>query len=319
MSRLRPHRSGFTLVELLVVIAIIGVLIALLLPAVQQAREAARRSSCQNNMKQLALACHMYHDTYLMLPYGEAQYITWKISILPFIEQSNLSDQFDYTVSFKSNEDTVNSNLLSNVNISAFNCPSYSKNPTDQNYWGNNNRNHQFHSYVGINGALNESNTDKHADWGECFSWYGWKCNNGAFGYNEKLGFNSLTDGTSNTLLLGEHSGRDLTVVGNGADITYGDWGGWAGSGNTGDMFAQTEHAGGGILPIQDGPNANCNGRSGFNCDASYLSSVMVNSEHPGGAQFAMSDGSVRFVAETVDVTSFRRMAMRGDGQIITP
>ena len=98
-------KRGFTLVELLVVIAIIGVLVALLLPAVQSAREAARRSACQNNLKQIGLALHNYHDTFLYFPPGgitlggccaTPSYTSWSISILPFLEQTPLADKYVY-------------------------------------------------------------------------------------------------------------------------------------------------------------------------------------------------------------------------------
>lgn len=316
MSRLRTGHKGFTLVELLVVIAIIGVLIALLLPAVQQAREAARRSSCQNNLKQLGLACHMYHDTYQYLPFGEAGTVTWKLGVLPYLEQSNLSDQFDWKVSFKSTDDTVNSNALRNIFVSAFNCPSNVKPKNGNNAYGYNPRNHQYHSYVGINGAVNEAAPSNNADSGRCRKIYGWKCDNGAFMYNEITGFHSITDGTSNTLLIGEVSGRDLTV--DNQDFFYGLYGGWAGSGSVETFYDSGDWGGGGIVTIQDAPNANCNHRADFNCNTSYVTSVMINSEHPGGAQFAQVDGSVSFVTDTIDLISFRRMAMKSDGLVIS-
>src|SRR6187401_3085395 len=94
----RRQLRGFTLVELLVVIAIIGVLVALLLPAVQAAREAARRMSCQNNLKQLGLACHNYADIVGVLPPAgtSSNEFSWCVHILPFIEQKNLYDQFNF-------------------------------------------------------------------------------------------------------------------------------------------------------------------------------------------------------------------------------
>src|SRR5690606_10195612 len=120
--------KGFTLIELLVVIAIIAILVALLLPAVQQAREAARRSSCKNNLKQLGLALHNYHDTYTLFPQGQF-YIeggsSWHghsgwVSLLPFLEQNAIYDQWNHNLHVYSG---TNSSLRQNK-LSAFQCPS---------------------------------------------------------------------------------------------------------------------------------------------------------------------------------------------------
>src|SRR6201986_212949 len=103
------RRPGFTLIELLVVIAIIAILVALLLPAVQQAREAARRSQCQNNLKQMGLALHNYHDVYQLFPYGCTAQCSWGISffvsILPYIDQSNVYNQINFICD---NNSTIN-------------------------------------------------------------------------------------------------------------------------------------------------------------------------------------------------------------------
>ena len=140
MFRTRNARRGFTLVELLVVIAIIGILIALLLPAVQAAREAARRAQCVNNMKQLALGAHNYHDAYRTFPYalmvdGETWALTgmadtslinfgnWAISILPFIEQINLYDALDDRYGCY-NESLAANHALGQTAINAYICPS---------------------------------------------------------------------------------------------------------------------------------------------------------------------------------------------------
>ncbi|PQO43329.1 DUF1559 domain-containing protein [Blastopirellula marina] len=310
MTRSVRSRSGFTLVELLVVIAIIGVLIALLLPAVQQAREAARRMSCSNKLKQLALACHTYHDTYLVLPFGNLNNINWRISVLPFIEQRNLTDQFDYSQSFQGDKTTTNAYLLENLELDAFVCPSTQ--PPKSYPW--NARHHQYHSYTGVNGAVNRNAASNSADWGKCQSFYGYNCDNGAFAYNQELGFHSITDGTSNTLFIGEQSGYDPGMEEWNSGLKMGYHGGWhgAGSGTTPAMYG----IGGGISPIVNAPNSVCSSGDRWVCGMAYVNSVNYNSYHPGGVQFALVDGSVRFIPDTADLTVLKRVAMRGDGAV---
>src|SRR6056297_1446776 len=112
MSKMQRPKRGFTLIELLVVIAIIAILVALLLPAVQQAREAARRSSCKNNLKQLGLAMHNYHDVHDCFPLGMVHRINWRVSILPYLEQSTIFNQLDFNESFQGNNPSVNTQVL---------------------------------------------------------------------------------------------------------------------------------------------------------------------------------------------------------------
>ena len=205
-------KRAFTLVELLVVIAIIGILIALLLPAVQAAREAARRSQCTNNVKQLSLAVHNYHDTFKRIPSGSlsadpVNYSTadwcslstpprrgapWTVLILPFIEQENLSNRFAMGEQFTATSNIVGSSTndsLFDLNNAAFQCPSDPNSASDVNNC----------NYFGVQGggpgsALScGSNTDRRV-----FFVTGMMIHNG------NLRFASVTDGTSNVFLIGE-------------------------------------------------------------------------------------------------------------------
>ena len=145
------RRRAFTLVELLVVIAIIGVLIALLLPAVQQAREAARRIECNNKMKQLGLALHNYHDTYQKFPAGahmgdgkttsctaSGRGIPWTVAILPFLELTNLYDQVEMSSEFvcsNAESPTMSPNRsVWETSVPAFQCPSFPGEAVDKNH-----------------------------------------------------------------------------------------------------------------------------------------------------------------------------------------
>ncbi|QDU75416.1 putative major pilin subunit [Bremerella volcania] len=220
--RIRNDRTrGFTLVELLVVIAIIGVLIALLLPAVQQAREAARRMSCSNNLKQVGIGLHNYHDTFGAFPYGVriGPSNTFGPSfwggMLPFIEQGPLFDQLDFTIS--NCGWSGNSGVLTGHAPETLVCPSFAgdvdtipQNPS----WDS------ATTYIGIAGAvINNSNyTESRTATGfDCCSHSGGH-NNGATAAggmliaNKVLRFRDATDGTSNTLVIGELGGRMYTA-----------------------------------------------------------------------------------------------------------
>ena len=312
----RCLKRAFTLVELLVVIAIIGVLIALLLPAVQQAREAARRMQCTNNIKQLGLALQLYNDSYKALPMGVLQHHNWRVSVLPYIEQKALYDRFDFSQSFGSDQNNVNTQILSNLAIDAFVCPSSPLDPNMNPGW--NGRHLQYHHYMGVSGAVG-------TNIGKCQKFYGWNCDNGPFAMNRKVKLADLTDGTSNTMILGEQSNKvKYTGPGTGSSWEFKDGktmgpggyhAGWHGPNNLSQTGSQSGIMSG-IVPVQYGPNATCPDQ--WDCGYVYINSTILASAHPGGINVGLADGSVRFIAETIDLNNFKRMALRADGQIVT-
>jgi len=232
-------RTGFTLVELLVVIAIIGVLVGLLLPAVQAAREAARRMSCSNNMKQLGLAMHNYHDTLGTFPLGSynlreawpASGSNWRALLLPFIEQDPLHNQlsFSATSSFMAGgaagANALRENeVLRRLSVATYRCPS-SAIPVFENPPGaNNQEGAMMVSYVGIQGAARPvPGADPNR--GTFDLGHGWSSENGMLFPNGTIKMRDVTDGLSNTMILSDQSGL---VAGRNRTSNY--YGGWMGS-----------------------------------------------------------------------------------------
>ncbi len=291
-------RRAFTLVELLVVIAIIGILIALLLPAVQAAREAARRSQCSNNMKQLALAQHNYHDTfksfssgYIRGPYSaNLECWGWHVLIMPYVEQTALSDLLA-TKSYRLQDvcallnpalptaAAVQEALQSE--ISGFICPSDANDGlahANRHFGGGvgtaagnlGNWRPGLTNYVGNRGT--RSNPQSVND------------PNGVLFYDSTISFKDIVDGSTNTIMLGE---RDFKFCRAGA------WPGIRSSTGGGSRGIWTSVAQGQARinetnpPIPWGNNHGCG--EGF------------SSMHPGGVQVALCDGSVRFLSDTID------------------
>jgi len=293
---MRSRRAGFTLIELLVVIAIIAILIGLLLPAVQKVREAAARSKCSNNLKQIALGLHNYHSAYDKLPsargdyfityaaalgYGPnsyppygglypggfTQYGGWMLTILPYIEQDALRKTMDYT---GTNWSTP---FFNNYNkpVTTFLCPSEPRDLTVVPAGDGG-----FTCYLGVIGSgVGNTSTDGTSEVN--------RPTNGVFDVKSKgIKFTAITDGTANTLLLGERPpGKDQY------------WGWWSVSDYDCLLSLRqvnTFYSGctvpGIFRPEPLGVNGPCNG--GNNHFWSY---------HSGGAQWAMGDGSVRFIS----------------------
>ena len=324
--------GGFTLVELLVVIAIIGVLIALLLPAVQQAREAARRMQCQNQMKQLGLALHNYHDVNNTFPFGTRNPVgapNWRIAVLPYMDQTALYNQLDINVStsvggFSSQREDGSSygygtganSVLAGLVVPGWNCPSStcSTNASGQSPTYNNAEEGQTHDYVGIAGATPDPSG---ATSGKCYSgssYGGIVCENGMLYPNATKRMRDITDGTTNTVIVGEQSG----LVGT-KDIRSNYQGGWAGFTTGGRPSAMTGNPwGSGTTTIRYRINADetiCSSSSG--CNTTYDSNIPLSSQHPGGTQGLLCDGSVRFLQETIQMEILLMLSARDDGQVI--
>jgi len=311
-ANVRRRTSWFTLIELLVVIAIIAILIALLLPSVQQAREAARRTQCKNNLKQLGLAMHNYHDVYNTLPLGMVHRINWRVSILPYLEQANVYNKLDFNESFQGNSASANTQVLGGIVMSSMICPSNIVDPLTNNAYGTNSQRMQYPNYLAIAGAVDTS-VANNATSGKCNSYYGWHCDNGPMKINDKVAFKDITDGLTNTLIIGEQSGRD-------EGMSYGDrrngyHGGWHGTGDTKNTAAFITGIGSGITPVEYPLNSKCS--DFWSCGVPYLNSNILNSEHTGGVQFALGDGAVRFLSENMDLVTLKNLAMKSDGAVV--
>lgn len=346
-------RRAFTLVELLVVIAIIGILVALLLPAIQAAREAARRSQCANNLKQLGLALHNFHDTYQRLPpggsidqrpFGEhpgggaAWGASWLAHILPNVEQGALVEQ----LSFRGNSGWAyqdpagvypNNRAISNVTIPSYACPSSPLPTVVSSPPPGNLGPVQLVTYVGISGAINglipgytetRTNNGNAAIPGCCSG--GRVSAGGVLFPNGKIGFRDITDGTSNVAAISEHA--DFLITQNGAKVAWGagHLHGWLigcgnagippnyGSGGDARTFQQTTIR----YPInrKDGwPNAGDCGNLGV-CQNLGVN-IPLNSAHPGGVHIVLCDASVRFVADSMTVELLAKLATRDDASTI--
>lgn len=316
-------RKAFTLVELLVVIAIIGILIALLLPAVQAAREAARRSQCTNNLKQFGLGLHNFHDTFKALPAGafngggNNESWGWGAYILPYIEQQNLYE--DLNVSRRRLRDlgssAANRRKCKKV-LETFNCPSDDseelnrKRHFDGNGWP---RDYVAKSsYVAICGTGDFGRTNNNG------VMYLGSRYTGSFPPPERAWkqtrFAEITDGTAFTFLVGE---RDYRRCKGGA---------WVGNRNPGgNGNVGTPYTLGRASVRLNHPNVSNRCEEGF------------SSEHPAGANFLFADGAVHFIADTINfnnngcwggnspgvgcnrrvVGTYQRLAIRNDGEVV--
>ncbi len=279
----RKLRAGFTLIELLVVIAIIAILIALLLPAVQQAREAARRMSCRNNLKQIALAVHNYESAYSLLPprriLSSGNVRGWGPSILPYLDQASLQNLYRFDKNFYDPENAA----VIRMPLSVFMCPSapgprlvtviqggVTSEGIAGDYFGPNSFSSTKYGVTSLSGNNQITALDD---------------------LPRVRRFGDFTDGTTNTMLVTEQAGRaDYYIRGKKQPTNAGlsqatSWGSWPSF----QVFQVQVFGIDGTTKDGGGCSINCNNSQG------------IYSFHPGGANAAFSDGSVRTLSESMD------------------
>ena len=315
-----PRRNrGFTLIELLVVIAIIAVLIALLLPAVQQAREAARRTQCKNNLKQIGLAIHNYESSYTVFPMARALPFPFVFSpqarILPYVDQANLNNLINFSdaplnFGIPGLPNGSTNAVAAKTKLALFLCPSDRSSIPGNDYGPTN-----YVANVGT-GLISAGDIDK----GE-----------GMFVTNSSLGFRNITDGTSSTVAFCE------SLVGDGQSA----------SGSSPSDFRRAMYE---ISGFATPDPANCaaaaggswngqrnakwiNGHYGdalynhfltpnsktWDCDNGYhnMALVAARSLHVGGVHVGLCDGSVKFISENIDLNVWRALSTRAGGEVM--
>jgi prepilin-type N-terminal cleavage/methylation domain-containing protein/prepilin-type processing-associated H-X9-DG protein len=328
-----PHRRGFTLIELLVVIAIIAVLIALLLPAVQAAREAARRISCVNNVKQIGIALHNFHDVNNNLPSSDRPAgatalprIAALTFMLPYFEQAPLYNAYNQTVNWSS---PLNSTVVL-VKLNTLLCPSAQNtdaldgDPNPPMTWAANVAAITDYSpTIGVDTRLGATGLNLATNAGDTTTVGPWT---GMLPKNVKSRLADVTDGLSNTIAFAESAGRPYVYRKGGKQFNGNllvhrtNAGGW--SRPASDFSIDGSSLDGSILP---GPcPLNCTNGEDINGQSfpyPYYGSEGTGEAyafHPGGANFLFGDGSVKFIKDTVSMRIFASLITRAGGEVLS-
>jgi prepilin-type N-terminal cleavage/methylation domain-containing protein len=310
----RQNRSAFTLVELLVVIAIIGVLVGLLLPAVQSAREAARRTTCSNNLKQQGLAMHMHHDSYGRMPAGyvspnvapsdpasaeTSMGYAWGLAVLAYLEEGALADSIDRELEAT---DPANTAVVERASISVFQCPTDSP-PTHFDVSGSaGTLTLPSSNYAAILGYNNVTMTPGKGT--------------GVYYRNSRHRFADIKDGTSKTICVGERKHLHDFGISPGIEANTTWYAAIPGVFRPAGMAMMPMH--------KEGPGSLVVGHvgqpgMGMGKTPNHTNHIVhYSSQHPGGVMFLLCDGSTHFIRDDIDYNTFRNLGERADGNVVS-
>ncbi|MBX3436712.1 MAG: DUF1559 domain-containing protein [Planctomycetaceae bacterium] len=324
----RSQRHGFTLIELLVVIAIIAILIALLLPAVQQAREAARRLQCKNNLKQIGLALHNYHDVSLVFPpayvpmldpaygpdpvadSGSPTSWTWAVLLLPMLEQSSLYNALAAVDPGPATPFPVVPGDPHDLLLPVLLCPSDSG--PSRTMWGGTNFPQQINGYHKSNYAACAGRPDRPSQEYFCLSWGAVTPRNkrGMFGIASSTRMRDILDGTSQTIAIGETRNSPVQVFDSPlGSMLAGSSAAWLRSWNFNFSSSRNPHS-----YFASAMRVTADRHTAYAINSEYWG---FSSDHVSGAQFLMADGSVHFLSESIDRQLYENLSTQADGNVV--